>query len=363
MPTIEELLDALEEIAPTHLAFPDDPIGLQIGRKSDPFSRCAVTLDVTQEMLDWAIGEGVQAVIAHHSLIYNPLRDLAGDGMQVQCVRVAMSNSIAIAAAHTNWDAAPGGVNDTLANALGLTDITSFGGDIRGQECKLVTFLPEDSLDEVLDALAGVGAGVIGLYKRCAFHGEGLGTFEPQPGAQPVTGEVGKRETVPERRLEMRFPNHRSRAVESALLDAHPYDQPAYDIWDVATEAHSLPRMGSLSPMPFSEFVVHVDRSIGSRSRGFGGPSGKVGRVAVVGGSGGRYWSAARAAGADALVTGEVRHHEAVEAAESGLCLVEAGHYHTEQPGMAEMHRRLVSQMPGASFVLFEPVPGHCGRP
>ncbi|MGI8922986.1 MAG: Nif3-like dinuclear metal center hexameric protein [Fimbriimonadales bacterium] len=362
MPTIGELLDALEVIAPVHLAMADDPIGLQIGRKSDKFSRCVVTLDITPEVLNWAKEKGAEAVVAHHPLFFNPPRDLAGDSLQVQCVRLAMANSIAITAAHTNWDTAPGGVNDTLARVLGLADIEAFGGDISVQDCKMVTFLPADGLDSVVDALARAGAGDIGLYKRCAFHSEGLGTFEPQEGANPIVGEVGKRETTPERRVEMRFPSHRRKAVEGALLSAHPYDRPAYDIWDVSTEAHSLPRIGSMSPTTFSEFVGHVDRSLGSSSRGFG-HAGKVKRIAVVGGSGGRYWLSAKLAGADALVTGEVRHHEAVEAAETGICLVDSGHYHTEQPGMAEMRDRLGSQMPTANFLLFEPLPGHCGRP
>lgn len=365
MPTIAELLNVLEQAAPSHIAYKDDPIGLQVGRKSDQFFSCLVSLDATPSAIEHACDLGAKAVVSHHPIIYHPVKSLAGDGYQTQALRLAIANSVAIVAAHTNWDAAAGGVNETLAQKLNLQNVQAFGQDIGAKAYKLVTFVPDDAVDAILDALSAAGAGQIGLYKRCAFYNDGFGTFEPQEGAQPSVGQVGERETVEERRIEMRLPASARDEVVAALLKAHPYEEPAYDIWEVSNvEAFSLPRMGDLpEAIPFGELCAYVDRAINSRSRGYGNTLRKVSKVGVIGGSGGSYWMKAKLAGCDALVTGEVRHHEGVEAAESGMCILDAGHYHTEQPGVEALAKLLSGALPDAEFHVFEPLPGRSGHP
>jgi dinuclear metal center YbgI/SA1388 family protein len=364
MPTVSALLDALDAIAPAHLALPDDPIGLQVGRVADEFDQCLVTLDATPEAMERAASEGARAVVCHHPLIYHPMRNLTGDGVIARSIRVAVQNSIAVVAAHTNWDAANGGVNDTLARLLGLEEVSPFGGDVPYSAYKLTTFVPNSALDRVIDSLAAVGAGEIGLYRRCAFYHSGTGTFEPQPGSNPTLGRVGERENADEIRLEMRVPLWAKAKALKALLESHPYEEPAYDLFQVEESPRSLPRMGTLpAALTSTELAQLVDERLGSTSRVYGKPDRKVMRVGLVGGAGGGYWKRAASAGCDALVTGEVRHHEAVEASETGMVIIEAGHYHTEQPGMAALSDALAAALPSASFGVFTPEAGRCGRP
>jgi hypothetical protein len=204
----------------------------------------------------------------------------------------------------------------------------------------------------------------MGLYRRCAFFSKGTGTFEPQEGASPAIGEVGRREEVEEVRIEMRVPASERATVERMLLDAHPYEEPAYDFFRVEAPPASLGRIGRLpEPLRFGELRQYVDRALGSRCELFGKLEKKVASVGVVGGAGGDYWMRAKAAGCDVLVTGECAHHHGRDAAESGFCVVEAGHYHTEHPGMIALCEVLQKVMPSAGFEVFEPHKGRCGRP
>ena len=347
-----------------HLAFADDPIGLHIGRKSDTFERALVTLDVTPSAIEKAIDLGAKAIIAHHPPIYHSLKNLAGDSFETQVVRSAVSAGIALIAAHTNWDAAEGGVNDTLVDLLSLSNVESFGNDLPAQELKLSVFVPANETQKLIDALAAAGAGGMGLYRRCAFFAGGTGTFEPQEGASPAIGEVGSREEVEEMRIEMRVPAHHRRNVEAALREAHPYEEPAYDFFKVEAPPASLGRMARLpEPLPFGELRSYVDRALGSRCELFGKLERKVSTIGIVGGAGGDYWMRAKMAGCDALLTGECAHHQGRDAAETGFGIIEAGHFHTEHPGMIALSQRLRDEMPEVAFDVYEPPKGRGGRP
>lgn len=328
-------------------------------------SKCLVCLDATPEALAAAADVGAEAVVSHHPLIYNPLQSLGGDSTQIRAIRAAFENRIAVITAHTNWDAASGGVNDTLAALLGLSNIRPFGNDIPALAYKLVTFVPERARNEVLDALANIGCGVIGLYRRCAFISRGTGTYEPQPGANPLIGAVGQREETDEERIEILVPGHLKSVAIETLREAHPYDEPAFDLYQVANVTdYSLGRIGELSPgLTLDSLQSHIARCLETQTRAHGSGSAMVRFVAVVGGAGGRYWQKAMDAGADALVTGEVKHHEAVDASESGFCVIEAGHYATEQPGIVALKDRLHAEVSGVEFKLWEPLSGRSGRP
>jgi dinuclear metal center YbgI/SA1388 family protein len=363
--TVSDLLEALDRIAPRSLALPGDPGGLQVGCPSTPLTRVLVALDCTLGLVRQAADAGAEALVVHHPPIYRPLSTLAGEEHPLPALRTALEQGIAVIAAHTNWDAAEGGVNDALAARLNLHDVTPIGQDSFTYQFKLVTFLPQDSADALLDALADAGCGQIGLYRRCAFLSVGSGTYEPQPGANPSIGEVGRRETVEEVRLEMVVPGDvKERALE-VLRQHHPYDEPAFDLYELANATVvSIGRAGLLpEPLPGRELRSFVDAALGSRSRVFGPLDRSVARIAVVGGAGGDYWSRAMMAGCDALVTGEVRHHEAVAAAEAGFVLVEAGHFHTEHPGMDALAARLGEAMPDVRFEAVVPDSGSAGNP
>lgn len=364
MPTVADILAALEQVAPARLALPDDPIGLQIGRKSDSVAKCLVSLDSGPSAIRAAAEVRAQAVIAHHAILYHPIHSIAGDSANVQAIRMAIEKKIAVLIAHTNWDAADGGVNDTLANLLSLQNIRPFGNNVPQLNYKLVTFVPAEHRDSVLDALSAIGCGVIGLYRRCAYYSPGKGTYEPQEGADPMIGQVGERETADEERIEILVPGEAKQAAIRALRETHPYDEPAFDLYPIESASASLPRMGDLTQaMEFAAFSHVVSERLKTEIRAFGKPNKQIRSVGVVGGGGGSDWMKSKLAGCDAFVTGEVRHHEAVEASESGLCVIEAGHFATEQPGMAALRELMAGELPDIEFSLYEPEHGVAGRP
>lgn len=363
MPTVSDLMTALGEIAPPTMAFEWDRIGLQVGSLSHPVSRVAVSLDSGLSALRWAAGQDCQALVAHHPIVWDPMKTVTDADATGARVIEAARLGLAVVAAHTNWDCAPGGVNDTLASALGLFGVAPFGSTPEARRFKLVTFVPRGSEATVLDAVSGAGAGRIGEYSRCAFWSEGTGTFVGGPGTNPIVGRPGQVESVDEIRLETVVGAADLRAVIAALRESHPYEEPAFDVFPLAP-AGDLPigRYGRLpAPMRLSEFVAHVDGVLATRSMAWGGGR-AVERVAVVGGSAADEWRAA-AAVADVLVTGEVPHHVSVEAAEEGFALLAAGHYATEQPGAAALAERLAQALPGIQFALHTPEPGAGGRP
>ncbi|HWP31873.1 MAG TPA: Nif3-like dinuclear metal center hexameric protein [Fimbriimonadales bacterium] len=365
MPTVAELLHALDSIAPPHLALPNDAIGLQVGSEKDKVERCLVALDPSLDAIEYAVSKKFDALITHHAPIYIPLANVAGDSPNVRVVREAIRHNIALLCAHTNWDAAPGGTNDTLASCFHLKNVRPFGKDIPTKAYKLFTFLPEESLDKLLDALAEIGCGEIGAYRRCAFYHPGSGTFEPQPGAQPFIGSLGGREVVPEVRVEILVPGHLKEEAIKTLLSVHPYEEPAYDLYEVANvERKSLPRMGELTQAcSLAEFCARVENTLETKTKLYGDLTKSVRTIGIVGGAGGSYWNSAIEAGCEVLLTGEVKHHEALYAQAGGLSVIEAGHYATEQPAMRSLCKRLRETLPEVNFELFEPKMGTAGRP
>jgi dinuclear metal center YbgI/SA1388 family protein len=364
MTTVAQILKALDSLAPPEYALPGDPIGLQVGNPQAEVRGCVIALDVGERSLRFALERNANVLITHHALLYHPVsRLLAGDPI-TECCRLALEHDIALICAHTNWDSAPGGISDTLARVLGLQNVSPLGAGTERPTYKLVTFLPEDAVDDVLDALAGIGCGVIGLYQRCAFYSPGWGTYEPQPGAKPLIGDVGRREVVNELRVEVLVPHRLRDSAVEALLQSHPYDEPAYDLYPRANKEKAyLGRWGDLpSPVPLHEFAKHVEEKLQARTTVWGRSEQILTRVAVAGGAGDSLWRDAREAGCQALVTGEVRHHNAIQAGASGMALIQAGHYATEQPGMASLLEKLRAQVPNVDFTLFEPPPGEQGR-
>jgi dinuclear metal center YbgI/SA1388 family protein len=364
MLTVADMVAAMERIAPRELALAGDPGGLQVGDPNAQVERAVVALDASPGCVRFAQEKASQLIISHHPILFRPLSALVEGGYPSASILLAARYGISLFSAHTNWDAAPGGINDTLADILDLKNVQDFGNSLDVNRYKLVTFLPAEHADPVLDALRAAGCGRIGLYDRCAFLSEGVGTYEPQEGANPFIGAVGKRETAPEVRIEMLVPASRKTAAIRALLDAHPYDEPAFDLYPLEPEKRGLGRVGDLtSPRSAQELAAWVEDRLLTCVRLYGRAESQIRRLAVVGGSGGDMWEEARRSGCDALLTGEVRHHHAVEASAAGFVLLEAGHYATEQPGVRRLAERLRQDLPAIEFLVYEPTPGADGRP
>jgi hypothetical protein len=258
-----------------------------------------------------------------------------------------LSTQTALGIVHTSFDVAPGGTADALASALDLSDVVGFGPSEPGAQIKLVTFLPEEHVEAVTDALTRVGAGVIGRYSHCTFRLHGVGTFLPGEGASPVLGRVGALNAEEEVRLEMIAPGSRRDALISALVAVHPYEEPAFDVYEVVSNTGFIGRIGSWSGT-LGDLGDLVGERLGAAGLRVSGTSdARISRVAVVPGSGGDFLTSARALGADAAVTGDVSHHRIVAANDRGLGVVDPGHTPTERPGMAALVATVERAAPG----------------
>ncbi|MCA3749080.1 MAG: Nif3-like dinuclear metal center hexameric protein [Rubrobacter sp.] len=343
-PHARQIIEAVERLAPPELAEEWDNCGLQVGDPSSGVSRVLVALTPLPEVFDEAEREGADFLLLHHPLLFRPVRSLDTSGYPGDLVARAVRAGITVYAAHTSYDAAPGGVSEALAGALGLEgplEVLSPRGALR----KLVVFVPEEHADVVAEALAREGAGVIGDYTHCTFRAPGTGTFLGGESTSPRVGERGRLERVAEVRLETVVPAHLARRAAAAARSAHPYEEVALDLYPV--EGHpqgcGYGRVGRLpEPLSPEELRDRVSDALGAPARLVAGEgAGRIERVAILGGSGGGFVREAAAAGAGAYVTGDLDYHDALLAESLGLAAVDAGHAPTELPALEPLARRL----------------------
>jgi dinuclear metal center YbgI/SA1388 family protein len=349
--TCREVIEAIEAVAPPYLAEENDRIGLQIGRPDQEVSRVLVSLEVTREVLEEAQVRGAQLIVSHHPLIWQPLARIREDDPAGALVAELLRRRISVYVAHTNWDRCAEGVSACLARALGL-ERTEVLEEAEGSfSYKLVTFVPEGYEAPVIEALAQAGAGRIGAYRHCSFRSLGIGTFRPLEGASPFLGKVGQKEEVREYRLEMVVPRPALAAALSALRRAHPYEEPAYDVYPLAagSTGAGLGVVGELAAaVPLEELAERLKRLLGTERVRVAGPVFRqVRRLAVIGGSGGGLVAKAVQRGAEALVTGDVKHHEVLNALAWGLAVIDAGHGATERVSLPQLAEWLRSSLPG----------------
>lgn len=324
-----EIIRLFEQFSPKKYAMEGDKIGLQIGRLNNQVERVLVTLDVTEEVVDEAIAKDVGLIIAHHPLIYRPLQKIDTETAPGRIVEKLLKNDIAVYAAHTNLDVANGGVNDILADALGLTNTEVLVPSYEDQLKKLVVFVPEENAQEVKEAMGQAGAGAIGNYSHCAFTATGVGQFLPGEESNPFIGNKGKLEEVREVRVETIVPESIEKRVLSAMLRAHPYEEVAYDLYPLENvgESLGLGRIGNISKMTLRDFAQHVKKSLDVKTvRVVGDLDAMVSKVAVLGGDGNKYYMSAKLKGADVYVTGDIYYHTAHDAMMAGLNMVDPGH-------------------------------------
>ncbi|RYG45676.1 Nif3-like dinuclear metal center hexameric protein [bacterium] len=361
--SLQEIVSILDRLAPPRYALGFDKVGLQIAPESREISRVVVSLDRSLAAIDRAIETGANLLLTHHPLIFRPVEKI-GDDYEGRAIRKLIRHGIGHFAAHTNWDAAQGGINDALAARLGLTEVTSFGMAMNVERLKLVVFAPANAAEAIIDAAAAAGAGQIGSYRRCFFLGQGEGGFEAPADAKPTVGHPGERTLVEEVRIETVLPATAQKAVARAVRDAHPYEEAALDFLPMAAgPEQALGRVGRIEAMTLAELVAKTDAVLGVRSLAWGDPAEKIVRVAVEGGAADGDWRAAQRCGAQVLITGEVKQHIALEAAESGFALIQAGHYATEQPGVEALTNALQKALPDLDAETFVPPPGSSGRP
>ncbi len=354
-PTVGDAIDALDDLYPPATAEGWDVVGFTCGDRGMSLGRVMFAVDPLPRVVDEALDWGADLLVTHHPLLLSPTHSVATDTWKGSMLHRLIRGGCSLFTAHTNADVAAGGVNDALAHALGLVDLAPLRPWPEDPVDKIVTFVPTADVEAVVDAMAAAGAGGLGHYRRCAWTVGGTGTFTPQPGATPAIGAVGRREVLDESRVEMIVPRIRRSDALAALRAAHPYEEVAVDVLELASSAGAtgLGRVGSLAVETtlegFAKAVADALPTTPGGVRFFGDPEATVARVAVCGGSGDSLLDDADRADVDVFVTADLRHHRASEhLAAGGPALIDPGHWASEWPWLPNVARQLTKALAAA---------------
>ena len=348
--TLGDVVAALESLYPPGLAEPWDAVGLVCGDPAAPVSSVLFAVDPTEAIAAEALAGGHQLLVTHHPLYLGGTTSVAADDPKGRVVHALVAGGCGLLVAHTNADRAhPGGVSDALAALFDLQDPVplEFAGEAVD---KLVFFVPVADAARVTAAVTDAGAGRLGDYDSCTWSTTGTGTFRPLEGATPAIGSVGSLESVEEVRVETVVRRSARASVVRALLSAHPYETPAYDVIELVDlpSPAGLGRVGDLPlELRLGELVERAAAVLPATAwgvRASGDPATVVSRLAVMGGSGSDAMGLAAAAGAQAFLTSDLKHHNASEGPE-GLALIDAAHWATEQPWVSSAAAALAKVM------------------
>lgn len=330
---IKEIILAIEEVAPNSLQESWDNSGLIIGDPDTEIHSALITLDVTSAVVDEAIQHQNRLIIAHHPLVFGGIKKLNGKTDMERAVLKAIKNDIAIYAAHTNIDVVKNGVSWMMARKLDLQNIKTLSPQ-KGLLKKLVTFVPKKDIEHVRKAVYQAGAGHIGNYDSCCFNVEGIGSFKGNQSANPYVGKKGEIHFEEEIRFETVFPLFLQHKIVSALIDAHPYEEVAYDIYPLDNH-HPEIGIGIVGQLPEPchplEFLNRVKDQFHCKAIRYTNLHKEIiSKVALVGGSGSSFLNDALAVKADIFITGDFKYHQFFDA-ENKIIIADIGHYESEQ--------------------------------
>jgi len=343
-----ELCSYLDTVVPLSLQESYDNSGLQVGQPGKEINAALLSLDVTEEVLEEAIRKECGIIVSHHPVIFNGLKKLAWRSPAERIIARAIKNDIVIYSSHTNLDMLSKGVSRKMAELLGLSDLKVLQ-PLKGRLIKLVTFVPGDHLERVRDAVFSAGAGFVGNYDRCGFVVSGTGSFRGGEGTNPFAGEQGQMHFENESRFETVFFSHTRDKVVKALLEAHPYEEVAYDLYPLENDNIDLGLgcygyfQDALSERDFLELVAGKLEAGGLRYSNLNGKM--IRKVAVCGGSGSSLLRDAIACRADAFVTGDIKYHTWFEADKS-ILLVDSGHFESEKFSTEVLHDLIIKKFP-----------------
>jgi dinuclear metal center YbgI/SA1388 family protein len=330
---IKEIVSALERFAPLPLQDGFDNAGLQIGLTDAEATGALLCLDVTESVIDEAIALRCNMVISHHPLIFKGYKSITGKDYVERCILKAIKNDIVIYSAHTNLDNAQGGVNYKIAEKLGLDHVEILDPK-SGMLLKLVTFVPESHAEKVRNALFDSGCGNIGNYDSCSYNVSGEGTFRAQENAYPFCGEIGKLHREKEVRIETVLPAYKRNDAVKALLLAHPYEEPVFDLYYLQNTWMQAGSgiIGELNvPEPELDFLKRLKKTFNLSCVKHNTLTGRmIKKIALCGGSGSFLIPLALRNEADVFITGEIKYHDYF-GYDNKILLAEIGHYESEQ--------------------------------
>ncbi|MBW9215913.1 Nif3-like dinuclear metal center hexameric protein [Mumia sp. zg.B53] len=317
---VHDVIALLDRWYPPGHADSWDAVGTSVGDPDAPLRRILLAVDPVRAVVDEAIAFEADLVVTHHPLLLKGVHSVAATTPKGRVVTDLVRHGITLHTCHTNADSPALGVSDSLARALGLTDLRPLDADPVEPLDAWVVYVPREAAAAVASAMHDAGAGSVGDYDRCQFVSDGTGSFRPGEGAAPAIGEVGAVEHVAETRVEMVAARRLREAVLAAALAAHPYEEVAYTVTEIAEVPdpdRGSGRVGTLAdPVPLGRFATQVLEALPahhSAVRVAGDPDAPVRTVAVCGGSGDFLLDRARSLGADAYVTSDLRHHPVSE--------------------------------------------------
>jgi len=332
MPKIKEVIRFLEETAPPAYQESYDNCGLLTGNTEADITGILITLDTIEDVIEEAIALNCNLIISHHPIIFKGLKKLTGSNYIERTIIKALKNDIAIYAIHTNLDSVLHGVNHKIAEKLGLINLKILAPKKQTLK-KLVTFIPVEDTEKVMKEVYAAGAGQIGNYSACSFRVEGIGSFKPNEAADPTIGVANKLEFVKENRVEVIFPGYLEDKVISTLVNTHPYEEPAYDVF-LLENSHKEVGAGLVGDLPEAvselDFLMNLKEKMAVplvRHTAF--LNKKVSRIAVCGGSGSFLLKDAIKAKSDFFVTADFKYHEFFDA-ENKIVIADIGHYESE---------------------------------
>jgi len=352
---VRDVWRALDERYPFAHRADWDNVGILLGDPDAPVRSILIALDATPAAVAACRRVRADVLVTHHPVVLRPLKALRARVPGEDAAYALVRLGTAVVSAHTNADAAPRGVSYVLARRLGLLEIVPLLPGEPAGACKIAVFVPPEHAGAVLAAVSGAGGARIGDYRDCSFRVAGTGTYRPLEGARPWRGRTGRLEAAEEVRLEAVVPRDLVPRVVRAVRAAHPYEEPAVDV--VALEGGAQGGgVGALGEMRAPARLEEVLRILWTRLRPAclrvaGARREPVRRVAVVAGSGGEFAGAAREAGADLLVTGDVRYHQALEAAAAGIAVADVGHGAGERWILPEFRKALEERFGGAAKI------------
>ncbi|MHC4260683.1 MAG: Nif3-like dinuclear metal center hexameric protein [Planctomycetota bacterium] len=334
---VKDIAVQIEKTVPLELAQDWDNVGLLIGDKRQSVKHILLTIDVTKDVLTEAKKLRTELIISYHPVIWDGLKKITADG-PTSVVHDLIRSGIAVFSIHTALDSAIGGVNDGLAETVGIRDAKPIGDYVdspAGDNYKLVVFIPIKLVPKVSNAIFAAGAGAISNYSHCSFQAKGTGSFLPLEGAKPAIGKKGKVEKVEEVRFETIVPAEKLDAAIAAMKKAHPYETPAFDCYRLYNEQNSfgLGRIGKLDkPARVNKIIERIKKHTGARAIGVVGDEKRLIKTAAVcAGSCGKIINSVIAAKAHLYVTGELKHHHALAAQEAGLTCICLSHSVSER--------------------------------
>ncbi|TJX68725.1 Nif3-like dinuclear metal center hexameric protein [Soehngenia saccharolytica] len=360
---VGDIINVIENYAPLFLSEEWDNPGLQVGSLSNNVNKVLLSLDLTEGAIKKAIDNRCELIITHHPLLFNATSSIDLSTTKGKLIENLIKANISVYSAHTNLDLTIDGVNDILANLIGIKNTRVLKPTIDNYLYKIVVYVPKTHEQQILKALSISGAGFIGNYSDCSFSSIGIGRFKPLEGSNPFIGELNKVEEVEEVRIEAIVTKEILHKTIFEVKKSHPYEEVALDIFKLENpnEQYGYGRVGDVDPLSLNEIadiiklrletenlIVYCNKDI------------QIRRVAVCGGSGSDFIVEAKKENADLYLTSDIKYHDAQLAKELDLILIDAGHYYTEKPVLKKLREVINKKFGNQIECIIHQDPSYC---